>query len=248
MAGEEMISSIPQLILPQRLAVITSLEISWNLKTEEVSRLSEVLDEADLFMVLKIVSINFPRLRRFYLSLEESHHLAADQDPSVWGDLISQLDNFTRDMPLLSEYAVSLPGLLFEPLFQDTLHKKAGLGCDCINSYRQVWRSLDDEMDVIHLPYVDSYPKPPHHLSSLDVDLQGYWILTGSNKLKAERQRSDRVALEVHELSMGAIAESDSAFDHLHYYEDSEEEIDHDHLYASMIMAERWLVDHEHAV
>lgn len=56
-------------------------------------------------------------------------------------------------------------------------------------SYNQIWRSLDDcenkmesgvdksaytEFDCVHLPYVDSYPKPPYHLENSS---SGYWIL-----------------------------------------------------------------------
>jgi hypothetical protein len=65
MSGEAMISHIPQLVLPQRLAVITSLEIRWPLHSVLVTdadekadpfRLSYQLDLDQISIVLDILA------------------------------------------------------------------------------------------------------------------------------------------------------------------------------------------------
>ncbi|PNP86407.1 hypothetical protein FNYG_00109 [Fusarium nygamai] len=100
MANEAMITHLPQLLLPQRLASITSLEVSWNLKSRYESGFWNIIDEADL---------------------------------------------------------------------------------------KHAWRSADGEMDVIRLPYVDSYPKAPYHMDSIASKGHGYWILNGTNLPKEPR-------------------------------------------------------------
>ncbi|TVY79577.1 hypothetical protein Focb16_v009506 [Fusarium oxysporum f. sp. cubense] len=81
MANEAMITHLPQLLLPQRLAFITSLEISWNLKSRYESGLWSIMDdeyfidEEDLKRISQIISTQFPQLRCLYLSFERSRQL-----------------------------------------------------------------------------------------------------------------------------------------------------------------------------
>ncbi|KAF4973147.1 hypothetical protein FSARC_491 [Fusarium sarcochroum] len=185
MTSEAMICSLPRLILPVRLATITSLEISWDLKTRQKGQRPEGLDESDLDVVLKTLSVSFPSLRRLYLSFRKSRHFRISCTPDlqiVQTAMNTRLDDFAHNMTSLREFAVSLPPWLFECLFQDTPPEDSPLGHGYSKSYHQVWRSLDGKMDFIHLPYVDSYPEPPHHLTPLDTKHKGYWLLNGTRK------------------------------------------------------------------
>ncbi|KAJ4040598.1 hypothetical protein NW756_010980 [Fusarium oxysporum] len=95
MSNEAMITHLPQLLLPQRLASITSLEISWNLKSRYESGLWSItddeyfIDEEDLKRISQITSTQFPQLHRLYLSLEHSRQLGP-----CWARMLGQLSAF----------------------------------------------------------------------------------------------------------------------------------------------------------
>ncbi|KAF5253604.1 hypothetical protein FANTH_1532 [Fusarium anthophilum] len=175
MANEAMGKHLPQLLLPHRLAPITSLEISWNLKSRYESGIWDI-DEADLKHVCEIIPTQFPRLRRLYLSLERSWHNDA------WPTISLHLDNLARMMPSLTEHAISLPDTPFDSIFYDAKETDFGSYSEICYSYNQIWRSTDGEMDVIRLPYVDSYPNVPYHIPSSISKDKGYWILKESNR------------------------------------------------------------------
>ncbi|KAJ4054652.1 hypothetical protein NW758_002356 [Fusarium oxysporum] len=123
MANEAMITHLPQLLLPQRLASITSLEISWNLKSRYESGLWSItddeyfIDEEDLKRISQITSTQFPQLHRLYLSLEHSRQLGPCWGPNAWPAISLHLDNLARVMLSLTEHAISLPDTPFDSIF-----------------------------------------------------------------------------------------------------------------------------------
>ncbi|KAG4263909.1 hypothetical protein FPRO04_09237 [Fusarium proliferatum] len=182
MANEAMITHLPQLLVPHRLASITSLEISWNLKSRHDSGICNVIDEADLKHVCQIISTQFPQLRRLYLSLEKSRQLRAYYPEDIWSATSPHLDSLAQAMPSLTEHAISLPDTLFNSIWWNTKTIDTGSYSEICHSYNQMWRSANGKMDVIHLPYVDSYPKVPYHIPSSIFKYKGYWILNGTKK------------------------------------------------------------------
>ncbi|RBR07602.1 hypothetical protein FVER53590_12741 [Fusarium verticillioides] len=183
MANEAMITHLPQLLLPQRLASITSLEISWKLKSRDKNEFRNVIDEADLKNLCGTISTQFPQLRRLYLSLEPLlRHLRSRWGSDAWPTISVHLDNLARMMPSLAEHAVSLPDIPFDSIFYDARKTDFGSYSEICRSYNQIWRSTDGEMDVIRLPYVDSYPKVPYHIPFPTSKYKGYWILKESNR------------------------------------------------------------------
>ncbi|KAK2480795.1 hypothetical protein H9L39_06434 [Fusarium oxysporum f. sp. albedinis] len=123
MANEAMIAHLHQLLLPQRLASITSLEISWNLKSRYESGLWSItddeyfIDEEDSKRISQITSTQFPQLHRLYLSLEHSRQLGPCWGPNAWPAISLHLDNLARVMLSLTEHAISLPDTPFDSIF-----------------------------------------------------------------------------------------------------------------------------------
>ncbi|KAF5632401.1 multidrug resistance [Fusarium tjaetaba] len=187
MANEAMITHLPQLLLPQRLASITSIEISWNLKSQYESGFSNAIDEADLKHICALLSSHFPQLRRLYLSLERSRRRGSGWGSDGWPTISLHLDNLVRMMPSLTEHAISLPDVPFDSILYDAKEIDFGSYSEICNSYNQIWRSTDGEMDVIRLPHVDSYPRAPYHIDTSTSKGNGYWILNGSNWPEKEK-------------------------------------------------------------
>ncbi|KAF5618572.1 hypothetical protein F52700_12092 [Fusarium sp. NRRL 52700] len=183
MANEAMIKHLPQLLLPHRLTSITSLEIIWNLKSRHESGIWGVIDEADLKHVCEIISTQFPVLRRLclHLALEQSRQLGACHPGDVWPAISPHLDSLAQAMPSLTEHAISLPDRPFDSIMYDAKRTDFGSYSGICHSYNQIWRSTDGELDVIRLPYVDSYPNAPYHIPSSVSKYKGYWILKESN-------------------------------------------------------------------
>ncbi|KAH6886815.1 hypothetical protein B0T10DRAFT_607683 [Thelonectria olida] len=183
MAGEAMLCHLPQLLLPQRLARITPLEITWPLKTRDVGESFWLVEEDHLKSILQTLSTDFPGLRRLHLSLEDSHLFIFHKMPECVPPILRTLDQFAQWMVTLSECAIALPDELFNNTFEEASMVIDETSGRSIESYHQVWRSLDGEMNVIRLPFVDSYPAPPYDLSESSAQYPGYWIVHGSYQL-----------------------------------------------------------------
>lgn len=185
-----MICHLPRLLLPQRLSSITSLEITWSLKTNpvETDLDSADLDEAHLETFLQLLSSHFSQLGRLCVSLEESdmcdfHPMTEEKHVKV---IEKHLDEFSQRMAGLRECVFSLPEFLFEYAYSDatSIPEKHG---DyemwiSVDSYRQVWRTVNGGSTAVRLPYLDSYPRPPFHLDCDSTQVHGYWMLEGSNR------------------------------------------------------------------
>lgn len=179
MSGEAMISHIPQLLLPQRLSVITSLEIRWPLQNVRVPNTDKKADQCHLdshldidqfSLVLDILAHEqFPNLQRLYISFEKLNPRRDFPRPSKHVLVAQKLREFVRNRPGLRECAFALPEALFKHI--------TGMD-DNRESFSQVWDSLDGSLHMICMPFENSYPGPPFHLEVREQ--AGFWLLEGS--------------------------------------------------------------------
>ncbi|KAH7251396.1 hypothetical protein BKA59DRAFT_491896 [Fusarium tricinctum] len=156
MSGEAMISHIPQLVLPQRLAVITSLEIRWPLHSVLVTDADEKADPFRLSYQLDLDQISI------VLDILAHKLFQASED------LAQKLRAFVRSRPGLRECAFALPETLFKRITGMGGHRE---------SYSQVWDSLDGHLHMISIPFENSYPDPPFHIE--ERQQAGFWLLGG---------------------------------------------------------------------
>ncbi|KAK2936485.1 hypothetical protein FoTM2_004431 [Fusarium oxysporum f. sp. vasinfectum] len=90
-------------------------------------------------------------------------------------------------MPSLTEHAISLPDTPLDSILYDAKETDFGSYAEICHSYNQIWRSTDGEMDVIRLPYVDSYPRAPYHINTSTSKGKRSWIPNGSNWPEKEK-------------------------------------------------------------
>ncbi|KAL6921120.1 hypothetical protein FSST1_005146 [Fusarium sambucinum] len=184
---------LPKLLLPQRLELVTSLEITWPLrscKTPDSGEFWEELNVQSFDFLLNLASPSqFPGLRRLYvyLPLEHYHELFHGDRFDHMGIILQRLDLFVQDMTHLIECSFALPSQLFETIFDDAKEavRRVLMGINAttlLDSYRQVWRDTNGNMATIKLPCQDSYPYRPYHILEDDERPIGYWILEGSDE------------------------------------------------------------------
>ncbi|RFN44678.1 hypothetical protein FIE12Z_11070 [Fusarium flagelliforme] len=190
MSGEAIISHINRLLLPQRLASITSLEIRWSfqkLSPESLERQDFIpsspnapdlrnpflLDLDHLTILTEAISPQqFPCLRRLYISFEKELPDQAFSRYITYTFLLQRLREFVKTRPKpLDECAFAFPPAIFQHI---TTFSRAGWKR---KTYSQVWDSLDGNLHSIKPPYKNSYPDPPFHLENRDKN--GFWILEG---------------------------------------------------------------------
>ncbi|KAF4454865.1 hypothetical protein F53441_2735 [Fusarium austroafricanum] len=180
MKGQALLTYLPSLIPPQRLKTITSLEITWCLKTRVVPHdLFDEIDESNLDVLLDQLSTSqFYALRNLYVHLDvlSQARISMHAMESYLETILAHLDQF-QHMNYLEELAFAIHYMLFDELYYEATSKLREGRTKDFDSYRQIWRSSDGEMTVVQLPYVDSYPGPPYHLMQDGTEVSGYWIL-----------------------------------------------------------------------
>jgi hypothetical protein len=191
MSGEAMITHLPRLVVPQRLASLTSIEIRWPLKSLPLEELKSEdhyhstyfavhqgvapfsLDLDQLSVGLDALSsTHFPSLRRLYISFEKFYNWQGFSRYLTYVFMLQKLREFVkmRYKPL-DECAFAFPEAIYQHI---TSSDPSGLKRD---SFSQAWDSLDGNLHMIRIPYMDSYPDPPFHLE--DRHKRGFWILEG---------------------------------------------------------------------
>ncbi|XEV04859.1 hypothetical protein FSHL1_010146 [Fusarium sambucinum] len=179
--GQAMMIHLHQLIPPQRLETVTSLEVRWYLKTRFTSW-DDTIDKLDgdhLDCVFnQLSSPYFPALRNLYITLEDSSQarLSIDAIEDYKDIILKHLDDFSRRMNHLKQFSCALPSTFFEYIYHEATEEIRGRSAIEYESYRQVWRDSDGQITVVRIPYVDNYPGPPHHIPQ-DSMAGGYWIL-----------------------------------------------------------------------
>lgn len=180
--GQAMLIHLHQLIAPEKLKSITSLEVRWYLKTRFTSwdDAHDYLDEDHLASIFKqLSSPYFPALRNLYITLEDSSQarLHFDAIEGYLEILLKHMDEFSQRMGHLKQLSFALPSVFFDFIYHDATEEIRGRSAIEYESYRQVWRGVDGRMTVVRLPYVDNYPAPPHHIHQDKAKSCGYWIL-----------------------------------------------------------------------
>ncbi|KAF5712526.1 hypothetical protein FMUND_8407 [Fusarium mundagurra] len=181
-----MVEHLPSLIPPRRLEMMTSLEITWILKSYFTANQDyDNIDEGHLQSIFDLLSPSkFPALRRLHIWFAKdrpawlSHHGIEAYEKVIF----ERLDSFVQVWCDLQECAFALPRFFFKRKYaaargvtQDEREDLRYPPKD--DSYRQVWRDIHGNMTVVQLPYVDSYPKAPYHTTARDDRVAGYWIL-----------------------------------------------------------------------
>ncbi|CEI67954.1 hypothetical protein FVEN_g7772 [Fusarium venenatum] len=179
--GQAMMIHLHQLIPPQRLETVTSLEVRWYLKTRFTSwdDTMDKLDEDHLESVFnQLSSPYFPALRNLYITLEDSSQarLSINAMENYQEIIHKHLYNFSQRMSRLKQFSCALPSTFFEHIYQEATEEIRGRSAIEYESYRQVWRDSDGQMTVVRIPYVDNYPGPPHHILQ-NSNSGGFWIL-----------------------------------------------------------------------
>jgi hypothetical protein len=177
-----MIIHLPQLIPPQRLESVTALEVRWYLKTRFTTWEDphDTLDEDHLESVFSMLSSPcFPALRNLYITLEDSSQarLSVDAIEDYQEIILRHLDGFSQRMGHLDQLSCALPSIFFDFIYHEATEEIRGRSAVEYESYRQVWRDSEGQMTVVRLPYIDSYPGPPHHIFPDNTKSCGYWIL-----------------------------------------------------------------------
>ncbi|KAJ4123711.1 hypothetical protein NW765_006751 [Fusarium oxysporum] len=155
---------------------MTSLEITWTLKSYFTADQDyDPMNKRHLKSIFDLLSPSkFPSLRRLHICV---HGIEAYE--KVIFEHLDSLVQFRRD---LQECAFALPRCFFKRKYaaargvttDETEESRHSLQD---YSYRQVWRDLLGDMTVVQLPYVDSYPRAPYHITARDDHAAGYWIL-----------------------------------------------------------------------
>ncbi|KAF5636013.1 hypothetical protein F52700_5327 [Fusarium sp. NRRL 52700] len=184
MSGEAMISHIGQLVLPQRLAAVTSLEIRWPLQRENeacaghhdehtnaIRRMLHPyqLDVDQLSFVLDTLSsTRFPNLRRLCISFEKEYNERHISNPEAHDIVTNKLLQFAKSRPKLKECAFALPHKIFDTIANEDLDVEGP-------PRKQVWCDSGGKMHAMHAPFVNSYPAPPPYLDNREDS--GFWLL-----------------------------------------------------------------------
>ncbi|KAF5577350.1 hypothetical protein FPANT_10434 [Fusarium pseudoanthophilum] len=171
LSGEATITELPSLIPHHHLTKITSLEIKAPITKDNV--LEDVTN-----IILPDPAPRFLSLERLYISMEWCGVNVSDPDPD---ELIASFDTLARTV---EDCSFAIPMEWFSRISWGQM-RSATTGRQI--TYSQFWRTLGNAegdkdgyeggLDVIQLPYVDSYPRPPYHLESPGA---GYWILEAS--------------------------------------------------------------------
>ncbi|KAL6924025.1 hypothetical protein FSST1_001299 [Fusarium sambucinum] len=184
LSSEVLIYNLPKLILPQRLAMMTSLEVVWLIDSNICSGKS-ILKQRDLDTILSILDTHFPRLQRLNLALKLRLY---ERIPVEIDDMIKTLDSFVarRAQYLLEPITISLASWAFERLYGEVLQmviEEKGLVSSISHNWLRykVWRYLDGRYDLASNGETrETYGKPEGITPQ-----NGYWFRMGDWK---ERQ------------------------------------------------------------
>ncbi|KAG5818779.1 hypothetical protein H9Q74_000919 [Fusarium xylarioides] len=190
MSGEAMISHIGQLALPQRLAVVTSLEIRWPLQRENepcaghhdehtnaIRRLLHPfqLDVDHLSVVLDTLSsTSFPNLRRLCISFEKEYNDRPISNLGAHDIIINKLLQFVKSRPKFKECAFALPKKVFDTIIK-VIRPMVPDSNESPGRCKQAWCDSDGKLHITHVPFVNSYPAPPPYLDKTADS--GFWLL-----------------------------------------------------------------------
>lgn len=176
MYSEIMISRLSELLLPQRLTQISSLEVVWPIKlqTEQQSATNQGLDTGHFEAIFDLLLSTTPNLRFLYLSLQSQRYL---RNRVAAEDMLVKVDQFVHRMPHLHEFYLALPESIFDSVYGIIVSKTKALCKGGLSGWhRQIWRYLDGELAVPQFR-VNESPEPPERESTAST--RGYWLVSG---------------------------------------------------------------------
>lgn len=170
MANPVLMCHLPELLLPQRLASITSVEMIWNIDVNN-------FDYSDpqykiLYNLIDKVQAALPRLKRLYISLpcDININIASEEDStndSGTPTASLPIDNLVREMsPHLEECIIALPHTIYRARFKRDREQDEGQAIEPFHEPNRYWHKL---------PQIEIKSEVPTRA------LQGYWITQGTD-------------------------------------------------------------------
>lgn len=194
MSGPPLLSqNLPQLLLPQRLRDITSVEIALPLEFDPNTEHLAILENVQLNRVLAVLSEYLPNLARLHLGLKTKGHQYRRVDPDAF---FAPLDAFARrHVPRLRQFTVSPSQSVWQQLYETARSQiltQSGMTIDQQQPVMpdQFRRNLDGSFVMVRIPPGDEnvfrrmrspYPNPPVGPSGPEAVSvgEGYWVVWG---------------------------------------------------------------------
>lgn len=172
--------NLPRLLLPQRLAAMTSLELFIEARGIKDDHGGYKYPIDHLPPILDNISTHCRHLRRITIAIGCNSMFPIDGYPAP------HLDAFYRSMQL-RDMRVELPTVSIFKCGRPVdvpLHPSDPLD---IEDYLLLWRCLDDDEPQTHLRYPSTYPYPPPKTMTPEdrrgnVPSAGYWVRRGQLK------------------------------------------------------------------
>ena len=161
-----MINDLEYLLLPQRLASITSVEMLWHTWGPRATEQEQNHDLRTIGDLMRTLPLTLRHLRRLYVSLRglyllhqelsypDSYVLAASE-----ANIMIPFDNMVRNLgPQLRECSIALQASLYEPRKYQATGESCLLPWKHYGEWEQLWRELpqietgDDDGPAAHLP------------------------------------------------------------------------------------------------
>ena len=184
-SGKSLISRIPKFILPQRLSMITALEIIWPLDIQKNEGGIWISSYQSLTEILKTLEVFFPKLCRLYLALkiDVSKIISLDEASFDLEEALGLLDAFMAQKSQLEYFTVGISKRPFEQLFGTVRDASSSddpskLPGQFLN--REYWRFLGGRAALV--PIVRN---PESHKMPLKLEVDGatsrsgYWVVMG---------------------------------------------------------------------
>jgi hypothetical protein len=172
-----LLTHLPRLILPQRLEVVTSLDVFVH-ANETVSNHRLKWDLDHLPPILDNIVTYCRHLRRINIALGGLFNLEF-----IDGDPLIHLDAFYRSMQL-REMMVEFPERNMERYRRrgvQVMHRHPSEPLEADDTHYCMWRCLDGEMPQAQQRHVGTYPSPPPKTRTIEdrrgnVPSSGYWV------------------------------------------------------------------------
>lgn len=170
-----MIRHLPQLLPPQRLASITSVEMLWHLRPFQDAGSHDPSESglAAFQTLLDSLPSTFPRLRKLYLSLQgdiKPTGVPYDKFLDVTeSSIMTPIDDLVRRLgPHMKECDIAIPSGLYGPRKYNATGTRLKLGRKVRGKWERLWREL---------------PETETGDGGCTAHLPGYWIRLGQMDL-----------------------------------------------------------------
>lgn len=185
-SGQTLILNLPQLLPPQRLSAITSLEIVCPL-TLHGAEVGAVPEFGLLKNYLAIFASSLPSLTRLYLALKAK---GSNARPVDMQGVFEVLDAFVLETSL-REFTVSHSHTVFTPLYNAIRNEIAAQHRQPYKTIPEIWRNTDGSYilpiwgpntEPYYKQVETSWPKPPRvgcRTIGADTVGDGYWLVEG---------------------------------------------------------------------